>query len=183
MKYRTFGRTGFEVSEISLGGAYLMGRDPERVRENACQVVQRAFELGINYIDTAPLYGNSEELLGHALKGETRPFYLATKVGFDPEDFDYRRDTVLWSLERSLKRLGLPRLAVGMSSTSTSSSRRSSDAANASRRVSVWPNVRLSASSPRWAPRSSASSESGAMRSCSRNASRVASSIPEPISA
>ena len=112
MKYRTFGRTGFEISEVSLGGAYLMGRDPERARENACQVVQRAFELGINYIDTAPLYGKSEELLGHALKGEPRPLYLATKVGFDPEGFDYRRDTVLWSLERSLKRLGLPRLAV-----------------------------------------------------------------------
>ena len=100
------------MSAVSLGGAYLMGSDPERVRENARTVVRRAFELGINYIDTAPLYGSSEELLGDALDGETRPFYLATKVGFDPEGFDYRRDSVLWSLERSLKRLRLAKLTV-----------------------------------------------------------------------
>ena len=100
------------MSAVSLGGAYLMGSDPERARENARTVVRRAFELGINYIDTAPLYGSSEELLGDALDGETRPFYLATKVGFDPEGFDYRRDSVLWSLERSLKRLRLAKLTV-----------------------------------------------------------------------
>ncbi len=110
MQYRPLGRTGTRVSAVSLGGAYLAGDDPDRARENARTVVQRAFDLGINYIDTAPLYGNSEALLGHALEGEPRPFYLSTKVGFDPEDFDYRRDSVLWSLERSLKRLGLPRL-------------------------------------------------------------------------
>lgn len=112
MKYRRLGRTERKVSAVSLGGAYLMGSDLERVRENARKVVQRAFELGINYIDTAPLYGRSEELLGEALEGETRPFYLATKVGFDPEGFDYRRDSVLWSLERSLKRLHLAKLTV-----------------------------------------------------------------------
>ena len=112
MKYRRLGRTELQVSAVSLGGAYLMGSDPERARENARTVVRRAFELGINYIDTAPLYGSSEELLGDALDGETRPFYLATKVGFDPEGFDYRRDSVLWSLERSLKRLRLAKLTV-----------------------------------------------------------------------
>jgi len=69
MKYRRMGRTGLEVSAVSLGGAYLMGGDPERAQENACQVVRRA-DLGINYIDTAPLYGKSEELLGPALAGE-----------------------------------------------------------------------------------------------------------------
>lgn len=112
MRYRTFGRTGWQISAVSLGGAYLMGTDPERARERARALVQRALALGINYIDTAPLYGRSEELLGAALEGEKRPFYLATKVGFDPQDFDYRRDSVLWSLERSLQRLGLAQLAV-----------------------------------------------------------------------
>jgi len=112
MKYRRLGRTGLEVSAVSLGGAYLMGRDPERAQENACQVVQRAADLGVNYIDTAPLYGKSEELLGPALAEVKQPFYLATKVGFDPKDFDYRRDSVLWSLERSLKRLGLEKLTI-----------------------------------------------------------------------
>ncbi len=110
MKYRTLGRSGAEVSAVSLGGAYLGGEDADRAQENACAVVDRALELGVNYIDTAPLYGDSEKLLGGALAGETRPFYLSTKVGFDPQDFDYSHDAVLWSLERSLKRLGVPRL-------------------------------------------------------------------------
>lgn len=112
MRHRTFGRTGWKISAVSLGGAYLMGTDPAHARERAWALVQRALALGINYIDTAPLYGKSEELLGAALDGEKRPFYLATKVGFDPQDFDYRRDSVLWSLERSLQRLGLAQLAV-----------------------------------------------------------------------
>ncbi len=112
MKYRIMGRAGWQVSEVSLGGAYLMGSAPDRAQENATEVVQRAFELGINYIDTAPLYGRSEELLGGALESVAQHFYVATKVGYDPEDFDYRRDSVLWSLERSLKRLRVPKLSI-----------------------------------------------------------------------
>ena len=96
-----------------MGGAYLGGKeDPERAEENARAIVRRALDLGCNYIDTAPLYGASEELLGKALAGERRLFYLATKVGFRPEDFDYRRDSVLQSLERSLALLGLTKLTV-----------------------------------------------------------------------
>lgn len=121
MKYRRLGRTDLQVSAVSLGGAYLMGKGQEgegregsmeRAQANTRAVVDRALELGINYIDTAPYYGNSEILLGGALKGEARPFYLATKVGFDPQDFDYRRDCVLRSLERSLERLHLDKLTV-----------------------------------------------------------------------
>jgi aryl-alcohol dehydrogenase-like predicted oxidoreductase len=74
--------------------------------------VDRALDLGCNYVDTAPLYGESETLLGGALSGEKRPFYLGTKVGFKPEGFDYRRDSVLRSLERSLELLRLSRLTV-----------------------------------------------------------------------
>ena len=114
MRYRRMGRTGWQVSEVSLGGAYLVGADPDRAQENVRSVVNRALDLGINYIDTAPIYGmgRCEELLGRALEGEARPFYLSTKVGFEPEDFDYTRDSVLWSIERSLKRLGVPKLSV-----------------------------------------------------------------------
>ncbi|MEW6752555.1 MAG: aldo/keto reductase [Candidatus Latescibacterota bacterium] len=112
MKYRRLGRTELQVSAVSLGGAYLMGPDPGRALENTVAVVERALDLGINYVDTAPLYGQSEELLGRALgRLGTRP-HVATKVGFDPQGFDYRRDSVLRSLERSLRRLGLERLAV-----------------------------------------------------------------------
>ena len=112
MNYRTLGRTGLQISEVSLGGAYLMGNDPERFVESTCQVVQRAVELGINYIDTAPLYGKSESLLGAALAETQGKFYIATKVGYDPTDFDYRRDSVLHSLERSLQRLRLDKLTI-----------------------------------------------------------------------
>ena len=111
MKYRTMGRTGWQISEVSLGGAYLMGTDPERAQESTDEVVRRALELGINYIDTAPLYGKSEELLGGALEGIAEHFHVATKVGYDPPDFDYRGDSVLWSIERSLQRLRIPKLA------------------------------------------------------------------------
>ena len=144
MRYRRFGRTELQVSAVSLGGAYLGGKDPERAEENARAIVRRALDLGCNYIDTAPLYGPSEELLGKALadfddstarlsspksefaedlsdasslssrsaEGKRRPFYLATKVGFKPQDFDYRRDSVVRSLERSLALLGLTKLTV-----------------------------------------------------------------------
>ena len=111
MKYRTMGKTGWQISEVSLGGAYLMGNAPERAQESTDKVVRRALELGINYIDTAPLYGKSEELLGGALEGVAEHFYIATKVGFDPPDFDYRGDSVLWSIERSLQRMRIPKLA------------------------------------------------------------------------
>ncbi len=111
MKYRTMGRTGWQISEISLGGAYLMGNNPERAQESTNEVVKRALELGINYIDTAPLYSKSEELLGGALEGIAEHFYVATKVGYDPPNFDYRRDSVLWSIERSLQRLCIPKLS------------------------------------------------------------------------
>lgn len=110
MRYRPFGNTGIRVSEVSLGGAYIGGADPERERENAVEIVQRADELGINYIDTAPLYGRSEALFGWALEAVKARMHVATKVGYDPKDFDYRRDSVLRSLERSLKRLRISRL-------------------------------------------------------------------------
>ncbi|MCE2439067.1 MAG: aldo/keto reductase [Candidatus Latescibacteria bacterium] len=110
MRYRPFGNTGIRVSEVSLGGAYIGGPDPERERENAVEIVRRADELGINYIDTAPLYGRSEALFGAALEAAGTRMHVATKVGFDPKDFDYRRDSALRSLERSLKRLRISRL-------------------------------------------------------------------------
>ena len=111
MKYREMGRTGWQISEVSLGGAYLMGTDPERAQESTGEVLRHALKLGINYIDTAPLYGKSEELLGGALEGVAEHFYVATKVGYDPPNFDYRGDSVLWSIERSLQRLCIPKLA------------------------------------------------------------------------
>ena len=112
MRYRRFGRTELELSEISLGGAYLGGDDPGRAEENARDIIVRAIELGCNYIDTAPLYGESQRLIGKALQDVTAPIHIATKVGFKPEGFDYKRDSVLRSLERSLELLGVEKLAL-----------------------------------------------------------------------
>ena len=56
MNYRQFGRTKLQISEVSLGGAYLMGSHPSQAEDNVYQVIKSASTLGINYIDTAPLY-------------------------------------------------------------------------------------------------------------------------------
>ena len=109
MQYRRFGKTGWDVSEIGLGGSWFYGRPEEGLLpvSHGVQVVERALELGVNYFDTAPLYGKgrSEEILGTALQGVTETHYLATKVGYYPEPFDYTRDTVWRGLDASLKRL------------------------------------------------------------------------------
>ena len=109
MKYRIFGRTGWQVSEIGLGGSWFYGRPEMGLKpvSHGVSLVERALELGVNYFDTAPLYGKgrSEEVLGVALKGVTQPHYLATKVGYFPEPFDYTRETVWRGFEASLKRL------------------------------------------------------------------------------
>lgn len=109
MQYRTFGRTGWQVSEIGLGGSWFYGRPEMGLKpvSHGVAVVERALELGVNYFDTAPLYGRgrSEEVLGVALRGVTEPHYLATKVGYYPEPFDYTRDAVWRGLDASLKRL------------------------------------------------------------------------------
>ena len=109
MQYRRFGKTNWQISEISLGGSWFYGRPEYGLLPVAHGVglVERALELGINYFDTAPLYGQgrSEKVLGHALKGVTEPYYLATKVGYFPSPYAYTRDTVWRGFEASLQRL------------------------------------------------------------------------------
>ena len=109
MRYRRFGSTGWKVSEIGLGGGWFYGRPEEGLKSasHGIRLVERALELGINYFDTAPLYGKgrSEEVLGMALKGVKEPYFLATKVGYYPEPFDYSREAVWRGFEASLKRL------------------------------------------------------------------------------
>ena len=109
MEYRSFGKTGWRVSEIGLGGSWFYGRSEMGLKpvSHGVSVVQRALELGINYFATAPLYGKgrSEEVLGEALRGVIEPYYLATKVGYYPEPFNYTRDDVWRGIDASLKRL------------------------------------------------------------------------------
>ena len=76
---RPLGKTGMEVTEVGLGGGFL--REAATEHDEAIRVVHRALELGVNYIDTAPFYGNSQEVLGEALEGRKEPYYLGTKCG------------------------------------------------------------------------------------------------------
>jgi len=104
MKLRTLGKTGLQVSELALGGLFVssFGGAFEQARE----AIHRAFELGINYVDTAPGYLNSEEVLGKVLPEIDQPFVLSTKLGGRPKPFDAQdRDALLFSVEESLRLL------------------------------------------------------------------------------
>jgi aryl-alcohol dehydrogenase-like predicted oxidoreductase len=108
MNYRDLGRTGMKVSEIgfgcgNVGGLMIRGEPRERVK-----AVDRAIELGINYFDTAPSYGDgqSERNLGLVLK-ELRPqVYVGTKVRLEAQDMADIKGSVIRSVEESLSRLG-----------------------------------------------------------------------------
>jgi hypothetical protein len=76
MQYRPLGNTGLNVSVIGLGGVQLNSPDPDY----AVQIVQRALDLGVNYIDTARMYGDSEINVGLALKGQRSRAYVSTKA-------------------------------------------------------------------------------------------------------
>jgi len=114
---RQVGRTKLRVPILGLGTAPLH-RSEDSV---AIATIHRALEEGVNFFDTAPLYGNgrSERLLGAALKGVPRDSYvLSTKVGRlipeggGPPPFAYSRDAVLRSFESSLERLGIDRIDI-----------------------------------------------------------------------
>ena len=89
MKYRKLGASGLEVSEIALGSWLTYGVGVKQDAARAC--VDRAFDLGINFIDTANAYGRgaAETFLGDALSGRPRDSYvLATKLFFPMSDTD-----------------------------------------------------------------------------------------------
>src|SRR5437870_12800081 len=83
MRYRTLGRTGAQVSELGLGGLFVSRIGGDRTQTVAA--VRRALDLGVNWVDTAPSYADSEEVLGMALEGVTQPYYLSTKLGGRPQ--------------------------------------------------------------------------------------------------
>jgi aryl-alcohol dehydrogenase-like predicted oxidoreductase len=108
MKYRKLGDSDLEVSEISLGSWLTYGVGVEADKARAC--LDAAFDVGINFIDTANIYGRgaAETFLGEALKGRPRDSYvLATKLYFPMTDTDFglSRTQVEKQLDASLKRL------------------------------------------------------------------------------
>ncbi|MBM3946624.1 MAG: aldo/keto reductase, partial [SAR202 cluster bacterium] len=105
MQQRILGRTGQPISELALGGLFVsrVGGD----REEAIRAIHRALELGVNWIDTAPGYHDSEEVIGAALRSAPREALLSTKLGGRPLPFDPRdRHALRASFEESLRLLG-----------------------------------------------------------------------------
>ena len=111
MEYRRLGKSGVQVSEVGLGSWLTYGGATENETATAC--VHRAYELGINFFDTANVYarGESEKVVGAALKNFKRESYvLATKVYFPmgdgPNDRGLSRKHIMEQCHLSLQRLG-----------------------------------------------------------------------------
>jgi len=105
MEKRILGRTGLEVSVLGMGGLFV-SKVGGKGRDEAYAAVKRALELGVNYVDTAPGYADSEEVLGNALEGVPQPYYLSTKLGGRPQPFDPKdKDILRRSIEESLRLL------------------------------------------------------------------------------
>ena len=105
LQRRRLGSTGMYPRALGLGCAHF-GRDYHTDRD-AIDGVRRAIELGMDYVDTSPLYGESERRLGLALEGICRKeIYLQTKTGTHPSRrSDYSAEATRWSVENSLKLL------------------------------------------------------------------------------
>src|SRR6202522_729718 len=110
MHYRTLGRTGIKVSPYALG-AMMFGAGGNPDHEDAIRIIHKAMDAGINFIDTADRYsaGESEEIVGKALKGRRDNIVLATKVhgpmGEDPNQQGNSRRWIMQAVEASLRRL------------------------------------------------------------------------------
>ena len=104
MKQRVLGKTGLRVSELGLGGLFISSHGA--AYEDARAAIHRALALGVNYVDSAPSYRNSEEVIGKALDGVSTPLILSTKLGGRPQPFlPQDRDCLMRSVEESLRLL------------------------------------------------------------------------------
>ncbi|MDX3755351.1 aldo/keto reductase [Streptomyces mirabilis] len=111
MKHRTLGRTGIKVSPYCLG-AMMFGAIGNPDHDDSVRIIHKALDAGINFVDTADAYsrGESEEIVGKALKGRRDDVVLATKahlpMGDDPNQRGNSRRWLVRALEDSLRRLG-----------------------------------------------------------------------------
>jgi len=110
MDYRFLGRTGVEVSPLALG-TMMFGAWGNKDTDDSVRVIRRALDLGINFVDTADVYsaGESEEIVGKALKGRRDDVVLATKffmpMGEGPNRGGGSRRHIFTAVEDSLRRL------------------------------------------------------------------------------
>lgn len=109
MEYAFFGKTGMRVSELCLG-TMTFGKEADE--SAACAIMDRAFDAGINFFDTADIYnkGITEEIVGRWMGARRQRIVLASKVHFstgpDPNDRGSSRRHIVLGVEQSLKRLG-----------------------------------------------------------------------------
>jgi aryl-alcohol dehydrogenase-like predicted oxidoreductase len=110
MERRLLGRTGVSVSKLCLG-AMMFGAWGETDHDESIRIIRRALDAGINFVDTADVYseGESETIVGKALKGRRDSVVLATKVHFamgeDPNERGNSRRWIIQEVESSLRRL------------------------------------------------------------------------------
>ncbi len=107
MDYRELGRTGWRVSAVSLG-TWAMGSSWGPVDDaESFATLNRALDLGVNFFDTADVYG-SEHLLGRLRRERSEPFYVATKLGvrLNPDPTAYTRANISAAVDGSLRELG-----------------------------------------------------------------------------
>ena len=110
MEYRELGRTGWKFSAISFGAWAIGGTWGTVDDKESLAALHKALDLGVNFFDTADVYGDgrSERLLAKLRKERKEPFYIATKAGrrLDPHvSAGYSRHNITSFVERSLKNL------------------------------------------------------------------------------
>jgi aryl-alcohol dehydrogenase-like predicted oxidoreductase len=111
MELRPLGRTGVQVSKLCLG-TMMFGAWGNPDHDDSIRIIHRALDAGINFIDTADVYsaGESEEIVGKALRGRRDDVVLATKLGVPMDDNpNHRGGSRRWiieEVENSLRRLG-----------------------------------------------------------------------------
>jgi aryl-alcohol dehydrogenase-like predicted oxidoreductase len=110
MQLRNLGSTGVKVSPLCLG-AMMFGEWGNPDHDESLRIIHAALDAGVNFIDTADVYsrGESEQIVGKALKGRRDDVVLATKVhgtmGDDPNEFGNSRRWIIKEVENSLRRL------------------------------------------------------------------------------
>ena len=114
MKQTFLGRTGLKISEIAFGGGVTGGILINAMEATRAAALQRAVAAGINWVDTAPVYGNgaSEETIGRHLAALTPRPHISTKVRLERGDMPDIAGAIRHSLEQSLKRLKSDRVAL-----------------------------------------------------------------------
>jgi aryl-alcohol dehydrogenase-like predicted oxidoreductase len=109
MRYRTLGGTGIKVSPYALGALMFATAIGNPDHDDSVRVIHKALDVGINFIDTADSYGDSEVVVGKALKGRRDNVVLATKfsrpMGEDPNEQGTSRRWIMTAVDNSLRRL------------------------------------------------------------------------------